>query len=454
MKTYLLPMLLVLCVLLGYTSCRSEFSDVVTPDATQVDYSPLKDESSLDGDLYPELLQYYRNIATLANWYAEHPDRIERKKIDKEEKTKENEWGEVDEEYEEEENIFLSKLLDLKFEISYGEELGFFDLNPEYRAAFLAEMPKQEAESIYDKYDDVDDERRKERASFEAYLKDANDAFTAVFYSPSMQSGSATGDPYWKIRELMEDAEEQRENSPSNVQPMGLGAAAFWTAVFVASQIRVVNDYHPQTTSEALYGEIKPYVKRGRLLISVPGGYDTGHPVVHYLKSGRWDVGHVAVLSKNQDQVERDLIECRRQGSLLPYDLLSISIGTDRKKWMHEENFMEDWANLHPQTYVGQIFDVKYKFWYRNFFSWGWRREVRDVDNEEIFYQARKSLGTPYCNWFQVLTAKHAAPKRLMCSSAAWWYAKKGCKVNIGDWWKPTILPTGVYRSDRVRILN
>jgi len=33
-------------------------------------------------------------------------------------------------------------------------------------------------------------------------------------------------------------------------------------------------------------------------------------------------------------------------------------------------------------------------------------------------------------------------------------YAKEGAGVNIGDWWKPTIFPAGVFLSDRVRIID
>lgn len=127
-------------------------------------------------------------------------------------------------------------------------------------------------------------------------------------------------------------------------------------------------------------------------------------------------------------------------------------VSLNLKPYSMRKSFL--WCKKHGLAFVGQVFDVKWRWFRKNWHTWGWRQEASDVDNNKIYNKVVGTLKTPYCNIFQILTAKWAAPGHFICSSSAWWCAKNACNVNIGDWWKPTIFPAGVYLSDRVRIID
>lgn len=451
MKTNAVKLLISFFLIASYGACQSKTLLETTPDDKHPSEAYIRQDISdmgdAGGDVGAELLRYYQNIASMAEWYAVHPQIV----ADYREQISKPISDDLDlGTGEHRMNTVIEKLLDMKFEAPDGRSLSFFDLEPRLRQSFLSEMPRMEARFVAEKVHRLGNKNSAD--AFRLQLEKANKAFDDVFHSVTLRS-SEEEDPYWKIREAMEQTDESPTPRMSSVAPQSITAAVFWTLIFAASEIAFDLGKQPSIDPEILLGRIKNRIEKGRLLIALPANGKYGNrSVVRYIASETWDFGHVAVFSKTRNEIDEDIVRIKSEGKT-PFEKLEVTIGTDRAKNMRNENFKEDWANLHPFVYVGQIFDVKYKFWSRGIFRWGWKRVQTDVDNDVIYSQALKSIGTYYCNWFQVLTAKYAAPKRLICSSAAWWYAKKGAKVNIGDWWKPTIFPGGVYYSDRVRII-
>lgn len=451
MKTNAVKLLISFFLIVSYGACQSKTLLETTPDDKHPSEAYIRQDISdmgdAGGDVGAELLRYYQNIASMAEWYAVHPQIV----ADYREQISKPISDDLDlGTGEHRMNTVIEKLLDMKFEAPDGRSLSFFDLEPRLRQSFLSEMPRMEARFVAEKVHRLGNKNSAD--AFRLQLEKANKAFDDVFHSVTLRS-SEEEDPYWKIREAMEQTDESPTPRMSSVAPQSITAAVFWTLIFAASEIAVDLGKQPSIDPEILLGRIKNRIEKGRLLIALPANGKYGNrSVVRYIASETWDFGHVAVFSKTKNETEQELARLKSAGKSIGKEF-SITIGTDKEKDMRDESFMEDWANLHPFVYVGQIFDVKYKFWSRGIFRWGWKRVQTDVNNDVIYNQALKSIGTYYCNWFQVLTAKYAAPKRLICSSAAWWYAKKGAKVNIGDWWKPTIFPGGVYYSDRVRII-
>ncbi|MDO4771799.1 hypothetical protein [Porphyromonas sp.] len=449
MKTNAIKLLISFFLVVGYGACQSKtLFEAIPDDKVSSDAHIRQDVSGIGnvGDVDSELLRYYQNIASMAEWYALHPQIVADYREQMSKPISDNISGAGEHRI----NTVIEKLLDMKFEAPDGRSMSFFDLEPGLRKSFLSEMPRMEARFVAEKVHRLGNKNSAD--AFRSQLKKANKAFDDVFHSATLRS-SEEEDPYWKIREAMTQTDGAPTPRMSSVAPNIIGTAVFWTLVFAASEIAVIFDKQPSIDPEILLRRIKGRIEKGRLLIALPGdGIFGNKSIVRYTGSETWDFGHVAVFSKTKNEIDEDIARLKSEGEN-PFEKLQITIGTDKDKNMRYESFMEDWANLHPFVYVGQIFDVKYKFWSRGIFRWGWKRVQTDVNNDVIYSQALKSIGTYYCNWFQVLTAKYAAPKRLICSSAAWWYAKKGVKVNIGDWWKPTIFPGGVYYSDRVRII-
>jgi hypothetical protein len=180
-------------------------------------------------------------------------------------------------------------------------------------------------------------------------------------------------------------------------------------------------------------------------LIALPGGFNTSYPIIFYTNQDFYDVGHVAVLTLNSSQVP---------STINNDETFKMSISTNSTENMHEESLKKNWTSEHGVAFVGQVFDVNWVWFYHHWYDFGFKRVATDVNNDNIYNKVVPLIGKPYCNIFQLLTAKWAAPGHFICSSTAWWCAEQGCNVDIGDWWKPTIFPAGVYLSDRVRIID
>ncbi len=381
-------------------------------------------------NINPVAKEYYQNIAQIAQWYAVHP------------KVREDNFARMARAPENPDSIntLLEKLKELSITDSLNNPISFFDLNEKDREAFLKDFITIESNLLSEKLA-IDT-----TGQIAQGIQQINRMHRSAVPNLQQRIAAVDEDPYWAVRRRMQQEEKKAiEKIRANIPPVQrINERQFWAAlVNHIPHLRI--PIKPKSLSpQTFVGRIRHSIKRGRLLISLPGGYETKYPLVIYVyPTIGYDVGHVAIFSKN--------------GSEIPYYVNKyeiISIGANNSKGVHYEEIESDWTNNHSIAFVGQVCKVKWKWKWRGFKS-RFVKTSRDVDNDDIYYEIRRQLGKPYCSILQTATcSKLIAPKRFICSSAAWWAAKKGTGVNISSWYKINIWPAGVYLSDNVRIVG
>lgn len=377
-------------------------------------------------NILPEALKYYRNIANLAKWYYIHPNIIKSSNIDYIDTSNFN--------------AILAKLMDISIIDSMNNEQTIFDLSPIELDSFLNAFVLMEANNLSDKL------KRLKNREDTTIIAERNIAFENAFPTPQALF-STSEDPYWKILHILDKQEKSNSRiSHSDITYRNPPGSFWWQAIINFDlQYQVFHGVPNTLEPQVFVSRIKSSIRKGRLLIALPGGFTTAYPIVIYvgaLGTDEWiDFGHVAIMDHNNN-------ELGEVGEGLDFDM---TIGTRPDPGMiREVDFDTAWCIKHGVSFVGQVFSVKWHWSWRH----GYYAVITDVNNNDIFNEAVSTLGTPYCHWYQVPFAKWAAPDRFICSSASWWCAKEGVDVNISDWWKPTIYPAGVYLSDRVRIVD
>ena len=376
--------------------------------------------------ILPEAIEYYQNIATMARWYSKHPQIAERSRL----KNATNDSI----------NPLLLKLDELSITDSLGNDISIFDLDGTKLDTFLTSFVIIESEQLSEKLKELPTEDSKSE------ITETNKAFRAVFSNKKSLESTLT-DPYWKISNKLKEQEKTQDFSKLDLKS---GDSGFWFKVIsnYALQISILHIAPNSLSKQTFVNRLRRSVQKGRLLIALPGGFTTTFPIVFYPNKKWYDVGHVAIMVKNSNEIPQKISNNEN-------DEFYFTMGTNPENGMHKEkDLKEDWCDKHGVAFVGQVFDVKWVWFKKNWHHWGWRKERRDVNNYNIYSKALSIKGKPYCKWYQVMTAKWSAPDRFICSSTAWWCAKKGTGVNISSWWKTTIFPAGVYLSDRVRIVD
>ena len=117
---------------------------------------------------------------------------------------------------------------------------------------------------------------------------------------------------------------------------------------------------------------------------------------------------------------------------------------------MHNEKLGKDWTSKHGVTYLMQPIKVTYRYK----FPVSWERSQTDLDNSKTYQKITSVMDRKYCYAPEMLYAKWKAPDRFICSSSAWWAIKEAHGVGIGDFYKSTIFPAGVYESSDMRIVG
>jgi hypothetical protein len=382
--------------------------------------------------IVPEALEYYKNIASIANWYAKNPGSNKRAQSVLDGDTS---------------NTLLAKLSEISILDSNNVPHSIFQVTEAERKEFLETWVLIESDAMSHKLK-LDSSRNSI-----GLITERNEAYRQAFGSNKMELEGVGEDPYWKMRTIMDLNEKQKLNSihaPNGFQK-NLNAEDTFYALAVANKILSVLPIGAAPLKlpvQTFVNRIRPSLRPGRLLIALPGGSNTAYPLVFYPNLQFYDPGHVAIISVNPWQVSGTLD-----------DKTIISMGANSEKGMHEERTNEDWAGRHGLAYVGQVYTTKWVTkWTITHVLWFttktpyYVQESRDIDDNVMFYEALALIGKPYCHLYELPTAKWAAPARFICSTTAWWCAKKGADVNIGDFYRPTIFPAGVYLSDRVRI--
>lgn len=380
----------------------------------------------------PEALDFYKNISAVSEFYIKNPDELLSHKNTS----------------AEDENTLLNKLKQITLVDSLGQEMNVFDLEKDQAIGFLQDTwAVSLAKDLSDKLDlDTSNTMMQSIVETNEIVEEAN-------LGNKSSDGSFKKDPYWKIRELM-----QSKNPSKSVVDTALvskSSSGFWATV-IANRILSIGPvaYKNTLPTQTFYNRIKNSLEPGRLLIALPGGFNLFSPIVASIGSeGGYDVGHVAIINRNRSQADSEI---RNFG----INDLNITIGLNAKKHMHLENLWESWAKEHGVAFVGE---VRKSWWAWN----GWRcrwwhgclptwvRKSRSI-NGEIYRHSKYQLAAkrPYIHWYEIFTAKWAAPYRYICSTSAWYAAKEEGGVDISSWWKFTIYPAGVYLSDEVHIID
>jgi hypothetical protein len=104
------------------------------------------------------------------------------------------------------------------------------------------------------------------------------------------------------------------------------------------------------------------------------------------------------------------------------------------------------------KCYIAGLQKVKWVWKWRGFKS-GLYREISKVSNPATLASWGKSYkGRPYVHWYEFLTAKWAAPSRFTCTTLVWWCAGKAYDVNVSEWYKTLVTPSGLLTDESVYI--
>jgi hypothetical protein len=436
MKYAQLKLAILLAVII--TSCSKPITDLnpaenpISVKATDINVA------TLDKDA----VEHYKDIAVLAEWYADHPVILQAELA----KNKVTDY--TDSTY----NDFVAELSSLELTSDNGKSMSFFDLPEAERHDFLKDYVKLEAKFLDDKFkltnhEAVDDNIESINASFDHLAQTA--PFSDTFDFDAAAKKITSNHPY---EELTDDVQHTLGSAPA----AGLeneGSAPTFEQVFFKSlaDLGILNftlvTYNPlnhKNSPQEFIDKMRGEIRRGRVLVSLPGGYVTSSPLVFDNKG--YDVGHVAIISKDASEIPAKI-----------NNDFTFTIGTNSDKGMHHEEISAAWTMNHSMSYLMQ--PVRKEFRYTP--SDGpfgikipnWSLVTEDVDNNATYQRITGVLGRPYCHKPEMLTAKWAAPDRFICSSSAWWAIKEAHGIGIGNFYKPTIFPAGVYESSDMRIV-
>jgi hypothetical protein len=410
-------------------SCQD--AEVVTPESenTQIYNSIIEDDGDASrAGILPVAIEYYQNIAEMAKWYAMHPAVRLQDSL--------NNTLNQSESF----NPLLEKLYDINIEDSTGAELSFFDLDSLNREGFLESFVTLESRDLSEKL-----EMLGETGTY-PLITQPNQAFLDV-YNTYADLHNSDESPYFIVSPVLtsiEFADSDVLPSPQIKKQEKLqSATTFWATVINAGLLATTYvSGSPHSLDHNLFVDrIQRSIRKGRILIALPGGTHASR-VVHFYTDKDWfDVGHIGIFRKDWWEIYPTVDHN-----------FELTIGATPDYGLHPEQLQAGWTQKHGISFVGKVYD---KYWKKT--GWlSWSRVSEDVDAHKLFLKANSKLGKPYCNWWEVLTAKWAVPGRFICSSVPYYAAKyqSGTKVNISNWWKTTIFPGGVYLSDRVKIID
>lgn len=435
MKYSRLTLVLILLVLAG--ACSKPATDLnPAEDPTLVKATDVN-LASLDQDA----VEFYKDIAVMAEWYADHPTVL------KAELAKNSAEKYTDSLY----NDFVAELASMQLYDENEKPISFFDLDETTRHSFLKDYVKLEANFLDSKFklaanEQADDHIEMVNAAVDKTLKTS--AFSENFDFNAEAARVKGNNPYETVAA---DIQKTLGTAPPKVglesQPTTEQAFLKFLADSGILGYNVVTfnpgcfNNSPQNFVDKMRGELR----RGRILVSLPGGYITGTPLA-INAAGNYkdivDVGHVAIISKDASEIPAKIDKS-----------YVLSIGTNSEKHMHNEVLGDDWTNKHGIAYLMQPIEVKYHYKPIKGIIPYWERSQSDLDNSKTYRKITTVMDKKYCDPWEMAYAKWKAPDRFICSSSAWWAIKEAHGVGIGNFYKSTIFPAGVYESSDMRVV-
>jgi hypothetical protein len=238
---------------------------------------------------------------------------------------------------------------------------------------------------------------------------------------------------------MMIELEIKPNNSNANNKIKKNTQFDFWEESFSGVKNQSIgNRKSPRKiSSQDFIDKIRHEIRRGRILVALPGGDYTRGPGVIF-KSWQWyDVGHTAIIKLDGDEIPK-----------IVSDTLTLTIGTNSSAMMHHEPLYEDWVKKHGHAYVLQVTQERWDKKNGNYVL-----TTSDVDNELLFQEALKYMDSKYCSTITFYKSKPQAPEKFICSTAAWYWAKNGMDIDLGIPFLQYIWPGGILKSNFTRVV-
>ena len=417
---------------LAFVACSRVEPDVTPANNVETTSAGSINTKLLDADA----LEYYKDIAVLAEWYADHPAVLMAAINDNKTHTYK------DPAY----NTFVGELQEMDLRDENNKRYAFFDLSDGERHEFLRDYIKLQAKVLDDKFKFAGTDAADDHTELVNALVDqvANTSpYSDTFDFDAEAAKITIGNPYETINDLIEHSQTPVIPPPgSDNGGQGTDEQEFWRTVSSLGILpKTPWTFDPLCTTntpQQFVDKMRGSLRKGLVLVALPGGTATSYPLV--FNGTLYDVGHVAIINKDAADVpakiDKDFV---------------FTIGTNSKDGMHNEKIGPSWTDKHGKSYLMKPVRTKYHK------KWGvpipWDSYTEDVDNGATHRKITEAIGKEYCSWYQIVYAKQATPNRFICSSSAWWAIKEAHDIGIGNFYKPTIFPAGVYDSGDMRIV-
>lgn len=408
-------------------------------DILPADYTPMLADTVIihPGEIdaantFPVIAEYYENLSIAAQWYAKHPALAKGDKL----KTPLTH------------NPILQKIKALKIAGKNGETCSLFELDEKTLNIFLQSWKKIEAAELSRKF------RKDPSGNSLVLFEIRNSALSGKF--ENLKSAGTGEDPFLKVMADMETLHSARypENGAGTIlRSEGEGDGdeeysddSFWETVISNYNISfsMIQGAPPQLSAQTFVDRIRPSIKKGRFMLALPGGWNTRSPIVFYPHKHWYDVGHVAVFTKNANDLPEEITSDA-----------SFSIGTGVKYNTSFEQIGRAWLYKHGLAFVCQVCDVKWEpVFDENNEPTAWKKIMTDADNEAILEETSKYIGIPYCNAAEAFYSKYTVPESFICSSLVWYAVKEATGTTIDDSWGPSVYPVDIFLSENVKIID
>jgi hypothetical protein len=378
-------------------------------------------------DIYPEVETYYENLTILAQFYASNPEL--RTNINTSDPKGLSQ--------------VMAKWDSMLLYDSLGAKVSVFDLPSPLLKSFFETWKKIEAYEMSRKLSWLNG---KESLKL---IEIRNKAFADNF--PANKSATVNvPDPFWVISQGIQAIETTLENIEiTDLPSLEEGSDIekdFWKTVLKNKKVSssIIQSGAASLTSQQFVDRIRPNIKKGRVLIALPGGWTTHPAIIFYPDKNIFDVGHVAIISKDSHEIPDSIS-----------DEFNFSIGSSLRYITEAEQINRSWCKKHAFAMLTQVFKEEWSmFKSDDSGTWQWARIWTDIDGEQTITEAEKQIGKPYCSVSDVFAARKAAPESFICSSLIWWAVKESTGIELTDWWSPSIYPVDVLLSENIRIID
>lgn len=400
--------------------------------------------------LNPDIIEYYKDIAVLAEWYADHPAALQAAILfNKTHRVNDDKF-----------NTFVNELSELNLQDEQSKPFSFFDLGEEARHVFLRDYIKMEAAFQDAKHELVgggewaDDYMELRNDAVDKIVKTS--AYSESFNFDAEAAKIVAADPLEEISNEIEEREYTLGNTMSAPEPdqaeapssVNTAEQLFYRSLSLLIGASPIN-FNPlcfTNTPQQFVDRLRAKSQKGLVLVALPGGNKTQLPFALNPHTSLYDLGHVAILSKNTSEIP----------SQINTDY-SLTIGTNSSDKMHQEKIKASWTNQHGMAYLMKPIRKSRKATWKTILGvkvpTGWETIVEDVNNGQTYDKIATVLGKPYCTPPQMLYSMKMVPDAFICSSSAWWAIKQAHGIDISSFYHLTIFPAGIFNSDDMEIV-